>query len=103
MMLQICLTCRRFQHHPRPICLACGSSDLSDTPAAGTGVVDSFTVIHRAEQPYILARVRLTEGPIVLTHLIDDPNPACDQPVRLDLRDGLAVFRPVAIPPATME
>ena len=47
---------------------------LSQAAAAGSGVVDSFTLVHRAPRPelatpYALARVRLAEGPIVLTRL----------------------------------
>lgn len=83
MMLQHCVTCRTAQFHPRPICATCGSDDLVEVEAIGSGTVDSFTIVHHAEEPYVLARVRLTEGPIVLTHLIDIPAPYCDQPVRL--------------------
>ncbi|WP_328477578.1 OB-fold domain-containing protein [Actinoplanes sp. NBC_00393] len=93
MMLQQCRTCRRFQHYPRVLCTGCGGSELHDVPAAGTGTVDSFTVVHRAETPYTLARVRLTEGPIVLTHLIDVADPRCDQPVRLVPGREPPVFR----------
>jgi uncharacterized OB-fold protein len=75
MMLQHCVTCRTAQFHPRPICATCGSDDLVEVEAIGSGTVDSFTIVHHTEEPYVLARVRLTEGPIVLTH--------CDQPVRL--------------------
>ena len=94
MILQFCRTCQKYQYYPRPICVGCGGDDLWPVEAAGTGMVDSFTVVHRAETPYTVARVRLTEGPIVLTHLVDIPDPVCDQPVRLDWRDGLPVFRP---------
>jgi uncharacterized OB-fold protein len=83
MMLQHCVTCRTSQFYPRPICATCGSAELVDVEPVGTGTVDSFTVVHRAGEPYVLARVRLTEGPIVLTHLIDIGAPRCDQPVRL--------------------
>jgi uncharacterized OB-fold protein len=94
-LIQRCSTCRGHQCRPRPLCVSCGGADLRDVEAAGTGTVDSFTVVHRgADIPYTLARVRLTEGPIVLTHLIDCPEPRCDQPVRLAWRDGLAVFHP---------
>ncbi|BAL90925.1 hypothetical protein AMIS_57050 [Actinoplanes missouriensis 431] len=98
LVLQFCRSCRRYQHYPRPICVSCGGDDLWSVEAAGTGTVDSFTVVHRADVPYMLARVRLAEGPIVLTHLVDVDEPRCDQPVRLTWRDGLAVFRPLAPP-----
>jgi uncharacterized OB-fold protein len=82
-MLQRCPGCGTCQHPPRPICVTCGRDRPDEVRAAGTGVVDSFTVVHRAGEPFVLARVRLTEGPIVLTHLTGIPDPRCDQPVRL--------------------
>ncbi|MET8152011.1 Zn-ribbon domain-containing OB-fold protein [Actinoplanes sp. NPDC049668] len=94
LLLQRCLDCRRFQHYPRPLCTGCGGDRLDFVAAAGTGTIDSFTTVER----YTLARVRLTEGPILLTHLEGLDDPACDQPVRLAWRalpDGrhLPVFR----------
>ncbi|GAA0467667.1 hypothetical protein Aca07nite_40560 [Actinoplanes capillaceus] len=83
MRIQHCTTCGAYQHYPRPICVTCGGDRLHLVRPAGTGTVDSFTVVHRAEKPYVLARVRLTEGPVVLTHLTGVPEPRCDQPVRL--------------------
>lgn len=83
-MIQQCLACRRLQHPARPICLTCGDAEnLEEGFMTGKGHVDSFTVVHRAEEPYVVARVRLVEGPIVLGLLVDDPEPYCDQPVRL--------------------
>lgn len=83
-MIQKCLACARLQHPARPICLTCGTgADLAEAPMTGDGHVDSFTVVHRAETPFVLARVRLVEGPIVLGHLIGIPEPRCDQPVQL--------------------
>ncbi|BBH71474.1 hypothetical protein ACTI_81590 [Actinoplanes sp. OR16] len=92
LLIQHCPACRRYQYHPRPLCAGCGNPDLWSVEAAGTGTVDSFTTVHRADVPYTVARVRLTEGPIVLTHLIGIPEPRCDQPVRLTWHEGLAVF-----------
>lgn len=106
--VQICAACSGVQHPPRAVCLSCGGTDqLALTDAAGSGVVDSFTVVHRApakdlEVPYVIARVRLDEGPILLTRLEgrDDPDSwriedrvAVDW---VDLVDGraLPVFRP---------
>ncbi|GIF26092.1 putative OB-fold protein [Actinoplanes tereljensis] len=86
LLLQFCPACRRYQHYPRFVCTGCGGHDLEFRAAAGTGVIGSFTVVHRAETPYILGRVRLTEGPVLLTHLVDLPDPHCDLPVRLAWR-----------------
>ncbi|MCD4524366.1 Zn-ribbon domain-containing OB-fold protein [Nocardioides sp. cx-173] len=73
--VQACTACETVQHPPRALCTGCGSmDDLVRADAAGTGVVDAFTVVHRAPRPelsvpYTLARVRLAEGPVVLTRL----------------------------------
>ncbi|MBW6434366.1 OB-fold domain-containing protein [Actinoplanes hulinensis] len=83
MRIQHCTSCGSYQHYPRPICVTCGGDRPDEVEAAGTGTVDSFTVVHRAEELYVLARVRLTEGPVVLTHVTGVPEPRCDQPVRL--------------------
>lgn len=105
--LQQCAACQAFQHPPRAVCTTCSSMEhLTLVDAAGTGVVDSFTVIHRGprpevEVPYTIARVRLTEGPVLLTQLVGaDPGAwSIDAPVSVawaDLADGraLPVFTP---------
>ncbi|WP_433213983.1 Zn-ribbon domain-containing OB-fold protein [Microtetraspora malaysiensis] len=105
LVIQSCRSCGRRQHYPRWLCTACGGAELQFLPVSGLGVVDSFTVVHRApapglEPPYVVARVRLAEGPVMLTNLVGAAGWACDQPVRVDWRplpDGrhLPVFRPM--------
>jgi uncharacterized OB-fold protein len=71
---------------------------LSLAAASGEGVVDTWTVVHRAprpdlEAPYTIARVRLAEGPVVLTRL-DGTDWAIGTRVAvhwLDLPDGRAL------------
>ncbi len=79
LVLQTCTACGGQQHPPRSVCLRCGTTDgLGWVPANGSGVVDSFTVVHRAAHldaavPYVIARVRVAEGPILLTRLEGRP------------------------------
>lgn len=106
LLVQHCRGCGGYQHYPRPVCVACGGEDLEFLPASGEGTVYSFTVVHRAPHPaftapYVVALVRLTEGPVLLTRLVDAPVEAlaCDQRVRVawhPLPDGrcLPVFTP---------
>jgi hypothetical protein len=105
--VQRCGACSRAQHPPRSVCIHCGRTDaLRLDDAAGTGVVDSFTVVHRApfpdlEVPYVIARVRLDEGVICLTRLTNaDPDSwRIGDRVRvdwIDLPDGRAL--PVFVP-----
>ncbi|MBO2447843.1 Zn-ribbon domain-containing OB-fold protein [Actinomadura barringtoniae] len=91
--VQQCSACGERQHYPRAICTGCGGTDLEFAEASGRGTVDSFTVVHRAahpgwETPYVVARVRLAEGPILLTDLVgaDPDHWSCDMPVRVTWR-----------------
>ncbi|HMN78887.1 MAG TPA: Zn-ribbon domain-containing OB-fold protein [Burkholderiaceae bacterium] len=105
LLVQRCDDCGNHQHYARPFCVACRGRRLTMVPVGGRGVLHSFTVVHRAPfddlpAPYVVALVRLQEGPTILSHLVGcDPAAArCDMPVRVDfqpLRDGvmLPVFR----------
>lgn len=112
--VQSCERCGHVQHPPRALCTACGDTEhLAQVAAAGTGVVDGFTVVHRPPvptmaAPYTIARVRLDEGPLMLTRLVDEhaagPNWAVGDPVEVawvDLPDGRALpyFRPTPTHP----
>ncbi|GAA0542596.1 Zn-ribbon domain-containing OB-fold protein [Actinomadura livida] len=117
LVLQTCSRCVRedgrdrpvgVQHPPRPLCIHCGSDELDWVASAGTGVVDACTVVHRAPRPdlavpYVIARVRLDEGVVLLTRLQErEPDEwRIDDPVRVawvDLDDGRAL--PVFVPAA---
>jgi hypothetical protein len=77
LLLQTCAACRSVQHYPRYVCLGCGSTGhLGWEESSGRGVIDTFTVVHRAarpdlEVPYVVARIRLAEGPVILSNVID--------------------------------
>lgn len=105
LVVQRCTHCGNRQHYPRPLCTGCGGMDLEYAPVTGDGTIDGFTVVHRAPRPgmavpYVIARVRLAEGPVMLARLTgpDAASASCDRPVRLAwaaLPDGrnLPVFR----------
>ncbi len=107
--VQTCTACAHAQHPPRALCTGCGSMDhLGQSAAAGTGVVDTFTVVHRAPRPdlavpYTVARVRLDEGPILLTRLSGTAWTIGDRVEVdwIDLPDGraLPVFNPSSVTP----
>jgi uncharacterized OB-fold protein len=97
--LQTCGSCGHVQHPPKALCVHCGSmGHLSFAAASGGGVVDTWTVVHRAPRPdvatpYTIARIRLAEGPVVLTRL-DGTEWAIGERVAvhwLDLPDGRAL------------
>jgi uncharacterized protein len=92
--------CGHRQHPPRGVCTACSQTEtLALSEVTGRGTVDSYTVVHRAprpgvEVPYVLARVRLEEGPLLLTRLVGGVEWAIGDAVALawaDLEDGRAV------------
>lgn len=113
LLLQSCGGCGARQHHPRYLCTACGRTDgLGWVACDGAGAIDTFTVVHRAPRPglalpYLLARVRLDDGPVLLTNLVDVDLDTAADPVAIgarvvlrwrDLPDGraLPVFAPEA-------
>lgn len=108
LLIQRCNGCGHHQHYARPFCTACRGRDLVMVASGGHGVLHSYTVVHRAPfddlpAPYIVALVKLAEGPTILSHLVDcaPADARCDMPVVVDfqlLRDDvlLPVFKPGA-------
>jgi uncharacterized OB-fold protein len=71
-----CKDCGRFHFYPRTLCPHCSSARLEWTQCSGEAVVYSFTVIHRAPSPafaarvpYVVATVKLAEGPHLMTNI----------------------------------
>jgi uncharacterized OB-fold protein len=69
LVLQSCGACGKVRHYPRPLCDACYSFDVRWIEAKGCGTIHSWTVTHhafnpgfKAELPYVLVTVDLTEG-----------------------------------------
>lgn len=104
LVVQACADCAALQHPPRPICLSCAGTALVWREMAGTGRIDAWTVVHRSpgpgfDPPYVLARVRLDEGPVLLTRLGGGLHHRCGDRVELawqPLPDGrhLPLFNP---------
>ena len=106
LLIQRCAECGHHQHYPRPVCTSCHSASVSFVVASGKGTVYSFSVSHRSPQPafeppYVVALVRLEEGPVLLTNIVGCPpeEVACDIKVHLlweELPDGrkLPLFTP---------
>ncbi len=74
--LQRCDGCGRFRFIPSEIC-SCGSTAATWTPIAGTGVIYTYTVVHRAptpayqvDAPYVIAHVTVDEGPRMIATLV---------------------------------
>lgn len=105
LLVQRCDACGHHQHYARPFCTACRGRSLQMVRCTGRGLLHSFTVVHRAPfedlpAPYVVALIKLEEGPMLLSHVVDADlgTLRCDMPVHVDfqpLREGivLPVFR----------
>jgi uncharacterized OB-fold protein len=76
--IQQCPACGHHQFYPRQFCTACGHAEPAWQVASGRGEVVSFTVVrhpvsqaYAAEVPYVLALIRLAEGPQMMSTLVD--------------------------------
>ena len=75
--VQRCGDCGHWRWTPQLACPACWSEDAEWRATGGKGEVYSFTVVHRPVdpsrfvEPYVLAVVRLDEGPHMLTNIVD--------------------------------
>ena len=72
--LQHCTVCGSYQFYPRVMCHHCWSRDLEWEEASGKGIILSFTVVRIAvsaeyEAPYVVALVKLAEGPTMMSQI----------------------------------
>jgi len=89
---------------PRKHCPDCWTETLSVFDASGRGTVYSFTIIrkvandYKAATPFVVAYVELSEGPRVMTNIVDcDPESVTvGMPVEMvfhDTGEGNALYR----------
>ena len=75
--LQRCDECRHTYFPPRPFCPKCASRKVSAFAASGRAILDSYVIHHRKvpgfEPPYAIAVVKLSEGPRMMTNIVDCP------------------------------
>jgi uncharacterized protein len=84
-----CDDCGEFIWYPRLVCPFCGALSVTYTDVSGRGTVYSFTIIRRGsgpyrdKAPYVLAMVRLDEGPTMMTNVVgvDPETVTIGQPV----------------------
>jgi hypothetical protein len=79
LVIQRCAACRTLQHPPRPVCRACGGTDLAFEPVSGEARLTSWTVTHHnvlagfaRAIPYTVMVVELVEqaGLYLLSDLV---------------------------------
>lgn len=75
LLIQHCDACQRYVFYPRSHCPHCFADSLSWAPAAGTGTIYSYTVVHQAygafagDVPFVVALVELQEGVRMMTRI----------------------------------
>lgn len=88
LLIQRCGACGAWVWHPRAWCDKCYSADLAWQAVSGLGAVWTYSVVHYAPipgyadtAPYVLATIRLQEGPQLMTNVV-----GCDwQAVRVGM------------------
>jgi len=91
LLLQYCKACGDTRFPPSHVCPNCLSSDQDWKEASGKGKLESWVDMHRAywdgfkgELPYRVCLVRLEEGPVMVSSLVDKTdNLRMGQPVRV--------------------
>lgn len=76
LLLQRCAACQRWRYPPGPVCTCCGATDARWQPLSGRGSIHSWVRYHRSFLPefdglipYVVAAVRLEEGPVLFGRL----------------------------------
>lgn len=76
LMLPRCDDCQGVHHPPRRWCPHCWSKELSWEDMSGHAHVMTFSVVHQPpsegfDVPYVLAVVKLEEGPQMMCNIVD--------------------------------
>jgi uncharacterized protein len=71
LLLKQCNACGEYHFYPRVFCPFCFSDRTEWREARGSGTIYSFSVTRRAEMPYAIAYVTLSEGPTMLSNIVD--------------------------------
>lgn len=77
LLIQCCSDCAAHQFYPRILCTRCSGRSLRWVRASGRGTIRSFTIVRRAvsaayaaEVPYVVALIRLEEGPTLMSNVV---------------------------------
>lgn len=102
LLLKRCNACGQTHYYPRAICPNCLSDDTEWFEASGKGEIYTYSVMRRAEIPYVIAYVTLDEGVSMMTNIVDcdADSVAIGQAVEVTFRvtegdRALPVFRPI--------
>ena len=103
-LLHRCSVCGRHDW-PASCCTEHGGGPMEWVATSGVGVVDTYTIFHRAytkelasEVPYTLAVVRLAEGPYFHTRIVGIAPEAVMGGMRVRVRKGQGDPFPLFVP-----
>ena len=71
LLVKKCTSCGQTHHYPRTICPFCFSDKTELQQASGNGTIYTYSVMRRAPIPYAIAYVTLSEGPTMMTNIVD--------------------------------
>jgi uncharacterized OB-fold protein len=71
LMLGKCNACGKVHYYPRVRCPFCFSDNTGLQQASGQGEIYTYSVMRRASVPYAIAYVTLSEGPRMMTNIVD--------------------------------
>jgi len=78
-----CETCGRQYYPPRNICPTCRrKSSIKEVHFGDKGTVLSYSVVHdvaentKMRKPYIIALIKLEQGPVIVSQLVCNPDEA---------------------------
>lgn len=71
LLVKRCAACGEHHHYPRSLCPFCFSPRTEWREAAGRGTIYTYSVMRRADIPYVIAYVTLEEGVTVMTNIVD--------------------------------
>ncbi|MEU6088965.1 Zn-ribbon domain-containing OB-fold protein [Streptomyces sp. NPDC047085] len=104
LLIRRCGSCGRAHHYPREFCPHCWSERVVWEEASGRATLYTWSTVHRNDlppftdrTPYIAAVADLTEGPRMMTELVEcaGEDVVAGMPLRVTFREGKPVFRPL--------
>ena len=103
LLMKRCTDCNKTHFYPRAICPYCQSANTEWYEASGKGVIYSYSVMRRGDNPYAIAYVTVDEGVTMLSNIVecDYDGLSIGQAVEVvfrkstDSRQSVPVFRPV--------
>jgi uncharacterized OB-fold protein len=66
-----CEACGQYHWHPRAVCPFCRSNKIAWIETAGRGTIFSYSVARTGPAPEVVAFVKTSEGPIILSKIVE--------------------------------